>query len=55
MTHNIKIIPNDQADHSNFKLRVVCSCQFQALARTQESADAYKRNHLVRHGVTDAV
>ena len=48
--HDIKIIPNDTTGETDYVLRVVCSCQWQALARCEEHAEIYKRNHLIRQG-----
>jgi hypothetical protein len=52
-THEAKIIPNANAHVSDFKLKVVCSCQFEALARNQSQAEYYRANHLGRHGALD--
>lgn len=48
--HITKIVPNVTVGATEFKLRVICSCQFEALAKTEEQAAYYERSHLFRHG-----
>lgn len=56
--HVVKIIDNvvptygkGGASATVFVLKMVCSCQFEVLCRTQEEAESWKRQHLGLHGV----
>jgi hypothetical protein len=49
--HTLTIRPNSEAHRSPYDFEVVCSCQWQALATTQKSAQDFVRLHQHRHGV----
>lgn len=59
--HEVKIISNEPTSYpvgqaravgaSVYQFKVVCKCQFEALATTQEQADFYVRSHKKAHGL----
>lgn len=67
--HDVRVVPNvvyqytpngggttQPADSAKFPLKVICKCQFEALAADDKQADFYRRSHLKAHGIeTEAV
>ncbi len=59
--HQIKIVDNVVPSYpsvgakgtgaSSYALRVVCSCQWEALAQTQQDAEYYAESHRRSHGI----
>lgn len=60
--HDAKVVPNavpqypastarNQNGNSVYQYKVVCSCQFEVLCKTEEEANAWKAQHLRFHGV----
>lgn len=49
--HIGKVIDNHLADHSKYKLKAICTCQWEALAIDRFQAMSLLRNHLWRNGV----
>lgn len=61
--HKLQIVDNNPTSYPGdlgravgatpFNFKVVCDCQFEALARTEEEAKSYGRGHAYRHQQAD--
>lgn len=47
--HDVKVVPNPVTTPTPFPFKVVCSCQFEVLAETEEKAKQWAAVHKARH------
>lgn len=48
--HIVKVVENEQAAFSVYKLKVQCDCQWEVLCQNENEATNWTRAHLARHG-----